>query len=73
MASRDVTIAPTTDFRLPDTADRVIAEHKSGYLKEDIPPASGEARAVLPPAPTRDAPRESIASRIQAKLEQRSK
>ncbi len=67
---------PAIDRKVPfrpagfEIHDRVLAEHPAGFvehLASDVPSRPG---AVLPPAPTRPAPRESIAARLRARMDE---
>ena len=67
---------PTIDRKVPfrpagfEIHDRVLADHPAGFsehLVTDVPSRPG---AVLPPAPTRHAPRESIAERLHAQMDE---
>ena len=71
MASKEPEIAPTVSFRPASLAlsDKVIGEHKSGYLEQAIPADRGKLPALLPPQPQGPAPKTSLASRLRAIIE----
>jgi hypothetical protein len=71
MAAKDPEIASTVSFRPASLGlnDKVIGEHKSGYLEQAIPAERGKLPAMLPPKPQGPAPTTSLASRLRAALE----
>jgi len=68
-------IEPTVDRKVAfrpagiEVHDRVIAEHSAGHVDHvvDIPARPG---AVPPPLPTGHVPRESLAARLRALIEE---
>jgi hypothetical protein len=71
MASKDPEIAPTVSFRpvSAEVADKVIEDHKSGFLEQAIPTARGKKPSLLPPTPKGAAPKTSLSSRLRAHLD----
>ena len=72
MAAKDPEIAPTVSFRPAslELHDKVIADHKHGYLEHATPAERGALPAMLPPKPHGPpAPQTSLASRLRARLQ----
>jgi len=71
MATKDPEIAPTVSFRPAGLQlnDKVIGDHKSGYVEQAVPAERGKLPSLLPPKPQGPAPRTSLASRLRTALE----
>lgn len=50
--------------------DRVVAEHPAGHVEATAAGVPSRPGAVPPPEPTRPAPRESIAARLRAQIDE---
>jgi hypothetical protein len=71
MAAKDPEIAPTVSFRPAgvELNDKVIGDHKSGYLEQATPAKRGKLPNMLPPKPQGPAPKTSLSSRLRAALD----
>lgn len=75
MANKEPEIAPTVSFRHPnlDIADRIVGEHRSGFVEQEVPGGSGDPYAILPPQPSCEAPKTSFSARLRQRIEREGK
>ena len=75
MANKEPEIAPTVSFRHPSlgVTDKVIGEHRSGFVEQEVPRGIGDAYAILPPQPSCEAPKTSLSARLRQRLEREGK